>query len=115
MVWCMYDLISAAASSQAERQWGLMGARSPSEMRAFLVARYRRQLGCTAVLAFARHRLARVPYIRVPRYSVMQRRQLLRREAAALDSAAPRQPHSLPQGFFALQAQGPGAGPRVGG
>ena len=47
----------------------------------------------------------------VPRHSVMQRRQLLlRREAAALDSAAPRQPHSLPQGFFAFQAQGPAPG-----
>ena len=45
----------------------------------------------------------------------MQRRQLLRREAAVLDSAAPRPPHSVPQGFFAFQAQGPGAGPRVGG
>ena len=56
-----------------------------------------------------------MPYIGVPPHSVMQRRQLLRREAAALDSAAPRQPHSLPQGFFAFQAQGPGAGPRVGG
>ena len=29
-----------------------------TEMCAFLIARYRRQLGCTAVLAFARHRLA---------------------------------------------------------
>ena len=46
-----------------------------------------------------------MPYIGVPPHSVMQRRQLLRREAAALDSAAPRQPHSLPQGFFAFQAQ----------
>ena len=35
---------------------------------------------------------------------------------AALDSAAPYaspSPHSLPQGFFAFQAQGPGAGPRA--
>ena len=56
------------------------------------------------------------PNIRgLPRHSVMQRRQLLRREAAALDSAAPRQPHSLPQGFSAFQVQRPGAGPRVGG
>ena len=46
----VHDLISASASSQAET----MGARSLSEMRAFLVARYRRQLGCTAVLAFVR-------------------------------------------------------------
>ena len=111
----VHDLISAAADSQAQRQWGIMGARTPSEMRAFLVARYRRQLGCTAVLAFARHRLARVPYIGVPRQSVMDRRQLLQRAAAALDSAAPREPHTLPQGFFAFQAQGPGAGQRGGG
>ena len=103
----VHDLISAAASSQAERQWGLMGARSSSEMRAFLVARYRRQLGCTAVLAFARHRLARVPYIVLHRGAsrqrdavvVMQRRATASstraRPLPSTDSAAPRQPHSL--------------------
>ena len=99
-----------------------MGARSSSEMRAFLVARYRRQLGCTAVLAFARHRLARVPYIVLHRGAspqrdavvVMQRRHSFfdASEAAALDrqrrptpAPLPTPYHILPQDFFAFQGR----------
>ena len=64
-----------------------------------------------AAPAFARHRLARVPYIGVPRHSVIQRREVPRREAAALDSAAPARPTPCHRASSPSrrQAQGPGA------
>ena len=49
--------------------------RSATEMRSFLVSRSRRRIGVTVVQAMARHRLARVPYIGVPRDIVATRMQ----------------------------------------
>ena len=110
----VHDLLAAAATAQAEREWAPMGARTPTEMRAFLIARLRRRLGCTTVLAYARHRLARVPYIGVPRQSVLQRRELIRPRGGA------RTPERLPPaalatpGLLRLPGAGPGRG-RTGG
>ena len=69
----VHDLISACADQMAQRQWQLAGARTATEMRAFLVSRARRRIGLAAVQAMARHRLARVPYIGVQRQFVVAR------------------------------------------
>lgn len=71
----VHDLISIGADACAQHQWRLAGARSESEMRGFLVSSMRRRVGLTAVQAMARHRLARVPYIGVPRRIVVARAQ----------------------------------------
>lgn len=69
----VHDLLSAAATQQAERVWREAGARSAAEMRALLIGRARRRMGMAAVQAFARHRLARVPYVGVSRAVVEMR------------------------------------------
>ena len=56
-----------------------------------------------------------MPYIGVPRESVVQRRELIRRHEVHMRPDAYRQPHTLPQGFFAFQAHGQGGGVRAGG
>ena len=80
----------------AEQQWQLAGARSAGEMRAFIISQLRRRMGMATVIAMARHRLARVPYIGVPRAMVEAR---LRREAAQ-----PYAPDPAHADFFAFQA-----------
>ena len=57
------------------RLLGWSGARTATEMRAFLVSMMRRRMGLAAVQAMARHRIARVPYIGVPRAIVQTRMQ----------------------------------------
>ena len=71
----VHDLITTAADQLAQHRWQLAGARSATEMRSFLVSRSRRRIGVTVVQAMARHRLARVPYIGVPRDIVATRMQ----------------------------------------
>ena len=44
-------------------------------MRSYFISRSRRRLGVAAVQAMARHRLARVPFIGVPRAVVEARRR----------------------------------------
>ena len=51
------------------------GGRTADEMRAFLIAQMRRRMGLVAVQAMARHRLARIQYIGVPRAVVEGRRR----------------------------------------
>ena len=69
----MHELISQAASELADQMWRESGARTASEMRAVLIGRMRRRMGMAAVQAMARHRLARVPYIGVPRAVIQAR------------------------------------------
>ena len=94
----VHDLLQLAAAKQAELTWEGSGARSQSEMRAFFLQRYRRQLGMASVLAMARHRLQRVPIIGVPRAAVVdimqRRREGTRGRAVAADLSE----------FYAFQA-----------
>ena len=69
----VHDLIGQAATALARAQWRLLGARSESELRSFMLSRARRRVGLAAVQAFARHRIARLPYIGVPRALVVGR------------------------------------------
>ena len=71
----VHDLLRAAARLRGDREWRLAGARTATEMRAFLVSMMRRRMGLAAVQAMARHRIARVPYIGVPRAIVQTRMQ----------------------------------------
>ena len=97
----MHDLISIAADLEAQQQWQLAGARSATEMRSFLVSRIRRRMGVTAVQAMVRHRLARVPYIGVPRHFITARMQ---RGAAGGQPYAPAPSHA---DFYQFQANAP--------
>ena len=63
----VHDLLSISADALAAQQWRQAGARSAAEMRSYFISRSRRRLGVAAVQAMARHRLARVPFIGVPR------------------------------------------------
>ena len=83
----VHDLIRTAADQIAEQQWRLAGARSASEMRSFVISRARRRIGLATVQAMARHRLARVPYIGVPRQAVVARAR--RQPDAGLYAPAP--------------------------
>ena len=95
----VHTLLRIAADAQAEQQWQLAGARSATEMRAFLIGRLRRRMGLVTVRAMARHRLARVPFIGVPRQMVVARRQ----RGGAVAPYAPAIDHFA---FFAFQAGG---------
>ena len=100
----MHALLEIAATSQAERLHGRMGARSTSEMRACLISRMRRQIGLVTVRAMARHRLARAPYIGVERRSVEMRAELLRREQLSIHTTRA-QSGGLPvHAFYSYQA-----------
>ena len=79
----VHDLIAEASTAQARRDYGLVGARSATEMRGFIIGRMRRRIGLVAVQAFARHRLNRVPYIGVQRVAVDMRQERLQRRIAA--------------------------------
>lgn len=70
----VHALISITADLVAARMWGVAGARSQAEMRSILVSRGRRRVGVSVVQAMARHRLARAPYIGVPRQAIAMRR-----------------------------------------
>ena len=56
-------------------------------MRSFVISRARRRIGLATVQAMARHRLARVPYIGVPRQAVVARAR--RQPDAGLYAPAP--------------------------
>ena len=71
----VHDLLRLAADALAEDQWRLLGARSQRELRGFLISRSRRRIGLAAVQHMARHRLARLPYVGVPRHAIVQRAQ----------------------------------------
>ena len=58
----VYHLVEAAAE-RASLTWGMWGARSASEMRAYLIARYRRDLGVAFARARAEHLLRRRMFV----------------------------------------------------
>lgn len=96
----VHDLIRQAADALAEDQWRTLGARSQAELRGFLISRSRRRIGLAVVQAMARHRLARVPYIGVPRVAVAQRAQW---RGAAAAMAAHRRPQLDASDFYQFQ------------
>ena len=100
----VHALIGVAAEEMAQQQWRLAGARSASEMRSFLVSRARRRIGLTTVQAMARHRLARVPYIGVPRDVVTARMQRGQRQRGDPYPYAPAAEHA---DFYQFQAHAP--------
>ena len=51
----------------ARLRWRQMGARTTMEARAYFVASTRRELGLTFVIAMARHRLQREPFVGMSR------------------------------------------------
>ena len=59
----VHALIAKAAEARAAILWREAGARTETEMRAFLIGQMRRRVGVAAVQAMARHRIARVPYV----------------------------------------------------
>jgi len=100
----VHTLISMAASKLAEIRWQLAGARSATEMRAFLVSRSRRRVGLATVQAMARHRLARLPYVGVPRAVVQARLQRGPRRRGEPEPYAPAPSHA---DFYAYQSWAP--------
>ena len=90
----------------ADQQWALAGARSAREMRGFMVSRVRRRIGMAVVQAMARHRIARLPFIGVPRPAVVEH---MRRRAMGRDGeVAAELPGHAHWEFFQFQA-GPAA------
>ena len=65
-----------------------------------LISRSRRRIGLAAVQHMARHRLARVPYIGVPRHAIVQRAQW---NGAAAALAAHQRPQLDPTDFYQFQ------------
>ena len=82
----VHDLIAIAATAQADQQWRETGARTATELRAFLISRLRRRLGLAVVQAMARHRIARTPYVGVPRAVVQARRERRRQRGGQGDA-----------------------------
>jgi hypothetical protein len=103
----VHDLIAASATSIAQDQWRLQGARTAAEMRAFIISRARRRVGLAAVVAMARHRLERVPYIGLDRAALQAIMRRPRRDGD--QRAAAPDPY-----FFAYQAGGREFGARAG-
>ncbi|KAL1527728.1 hypothetical protein AB1Y20_009113 [Prymnesium parvum] len=99
----VHDLVTLAASNLAGMRWQLAGARSVAEMRAFLVSRCRRKVGLATGQAMARHRLARLPYIGVPRAVVQAQLQRGPRMRGEPTPYAPAPSHA---DFYSYQAWG---------
>ena len=98
----VHHSIAAAASIRAQRSWRTLGARSQQESRAFFLQTYRREVGMAVVREHARLRLARVPFIGVPRDVLRARPVQRRREhVRGTDAAGGRADQ-----FFAHQAHG---------
>ena len=73
----VYHLIAAAAHQGAVR-WGLYGARSQAEMRACLIARYRRRLGVAVARAMSQHLLRRADFVGLSAAAMQRYRQAQR-------------------------------------
>ncbi len=98
----VHGLIAAAADTQSRQQWRSMGARSATEYRAFLISRMRRRVGMAAMQGMARHRIARAPYVGVPRRAVVERGA-----RRARDGRGPWAPAPEHFDFYQYQARGP--------
>ena len=62
----VYHRVDAAAD-RASRRWGVWGARSQTEMRAYLIGRCRRDLGVAFARARAEHLLRRREFVGMSR------------------------------------------------
>lgn len=94
----VHDLITAAAEAQARLQWKQAGARSQKEYRTYAIRKIRRRMGLAAVQEMARHTIARMPLINVPRQAVedtmaCRRRQWNGRSTTILRNWAPAPDH----------------------
>ena len=96
-------IADAVADALAGQRWRLMGARTRTEARAFFIGIVRRELGLTFVIAMARHRLQREPFVGMSRAALRAMRDsrglAARRELAAL-------PDQWVYDFFRHQAPG---------
>ena len=86
----------------AQRRWRILGSRTVDEARSYFVTVVRRRLSLAAMRAYARHRLARVPWIGVPRAAVHAYMQQRDRRARATTAGVGRLLDAAP--FFAHQA-----------
>ena len=101
----LHSLLDAIAAAMAARRWRRLGFRSEAECLSACTTLVRRRVGVAAVRAFARHRLARVPYVGLPRAVIvrhMRRQELARAGAArghvsAVDLFAHQAYHDLPR------------------
>ena len=60
-------IADAVADALAGQRWRLMGARTRAEARAYFIGIVRRELGLPFVIAMARHRLQREPFVGMSR------------------------------------------------
>jgi hypothetical protein len=63
----VHDLIAVASEAKARRLWRQAGARSQKEYQGYVTRNMRRSVGLATVQEQARHLIARVPLINVPR------------------------------------------------
>ena len=69
----VHRLLDAAATRYATDHWRPSGARTLPELRSCALHGFRQRLGVATAQAFARSRLARVPYVGVPRQALHRR------------------------------------------
>lgn len=89
----VHFFITLAAKTAARKLGGQMGARTFAEAYGYFLTEYRRRLSFTAIRAFVRHRIRRVPYVGVPREVLLARPN-------AVQVHVPAEP---PEAFFAHQ------------
>ena len=63
-------LLAAAATHFAHRHWRALGMRTEADLRAIIIARYRRRLGVRVAQCVAQHRIARTMYVGLSRETV---------------------------------------------
>ena len=102
-------IADAVAEALAGQRWRLMGARTQTEARAYFISTVRRELGITFVIAMARHRLQREPFVGMSPAAVRAMRdargQAVRRHQAG-GGTRPTRPVGVYD--FYLSAPGPG-------
>ena len=110
----VHAIVSTVADALAHLRWKEMGARTQSEARAYFVASVRRELGLTFVIAMARHRLQREPFVGMTRAQVRALRDA--RGLADRRALEPSLPDQWVYDFYRHQAPGGrGDGPARGG
>ena len=94
----------AAADALAGQRWRLMGARTQMEAHAYFAGTIRRELGLTFVIAMARHRLQREPFVGMSRAALRAMRDA--RGLAARRERTAALPDQWVYDFFRHQAPG---------
>ena len=100
----VHGIAEAAADALAAQRWRLMGARSPSEARAYFVSTVRREMGLAFVIAMARHRLQREPFVGMTRAQVRAMRDA--RGLTERRARTPALPDQWVYDFYRHQAPG---------